>query len=140
MAEAIARSRLAELGWDHVAVASAGTSSFGASPASDGALGAAGAHGLDLSAHASQPVTPDLLDGADLVLTMTPSHLLRVVELGGGERAALLTSFASGIEGDVPDAVPDPFGGSAEVYEETFELLEVLVDRTLLRLEPVLKP
>ena len=83
----------------------------------------------------------ELIDGADLVLAMTHGHLLRVVELGGGGNAALITSFAAG-EGD-PDlasGVPDPFGGPDEVYEETFQLLEVMVDRTLSRLDPVLKP
>jgi len=141
MAEAIARDRLGALGWDHVEVASAGTSSFSVSPASDGAQVAARRRGLDLSEHRSRALTVGLLEQADLVLTMTHGHLLRVVELGGGGSAALLASFAAG-EGD-PDlapAVPDPFGGTDEVYEETFQLLEVMVDRMLSRLEPVLKP
>jgi len=139
MAEAIARKHLDALDWDHVEVASAGTSCFAPSAASEGALTAGRRHGLDLSEHRSQPLTPEVLDEADLVLTMTPSHLLRVVELGGGDRAAQLTSFAGGSGGsDLPPAVPDPFGGPDEAYEETFQLLEVLVDRTLLRLEPIL--
>lgn len=141
MAEAIARARMAELGWDHVEVASAGTSSFSPSPASDGAMSAAGRRGLDLSEHRSRALTTDLLDRADLVLTMTPGHLLRVVELGGGGSAALLASFAAGDgDPDLAPSVPDPFGGPDEAYEETFRLLETLVDRTLSRLEPVLKP
>jgi len=141
MAEAIARDRLAALGWHHVEVASAGTSSFSPSPASEGAMSAAGRRGLDLSAHRSRALTVELIDKADLVLAMTHGHLLRVVELGGGGNAALLTSFAAGEEDpDLAPAVPDPFGGPDEVYEETFQLLEVMVDRTLSRLEPVLKP
>ena len=72
---------------------------------------------------------------------MTPNHLLRVVELGGGGSATLLTSFAAGDhDADIAQTVPDPFGGSPQVYEETFAFLETLVGRTLVRLEPVLKP
>jgi len=114
---------------------------FSPSPASEGARSTAQRRGLDLSAHRSRALTVELLDRADLVLAMTHGHLLTVVELGGGGSAALLPSFAAG-EGDAElvSAVPDPFGGSDEVYEETFKLLEVLVDRTLNRLEPVLKP
>lgn len=139
MAEAIARDRLGALGWSHVEVASAGTSSFAPIPASDGTLATGQRHGLDLSEHRSQALTPEVLDDVDLVLTMTPSHLLRVVELGGGDRAAVLTSFAGGSDDpDLPPAVSDPFGGPDEAYEETFQLLETLVERTLLRLEPAL--
>ena len=57
MAEAIARDRLGGIGWDHVEVASAGTSSFSASPASEGALSVAQRRGMDLSEHRSRPLT-----------------------------------------------------------------------------------
>ncbi len=137
MAEAIARDRIGALEWDHVEVASAGTSSFLPSPPSEGAARAAGRHGLDLSQHRSQALTDELVRGVDLVLTMTPAHLERVVELGAGDRAALLAAFAQG--GDAAEGyppVPDPFGGSDDTYEETFLLLQTLVERSLLRLAP----
>jgi len=141
MAEAIAQDRLGALGWDHVEVASAGTSSFSPTSASEGAQAVAQRRGLDLSEHRSRALTVELLEHVDLVLAMTHGHLLRVVELGGGGSAALLTSFAAGDDdSDLTQAVPDPFGGPDEVYEETFQLLEMLVDQTLSRLEPVLKP
>lgn len=141
MAEAIARRELARRGWTHVEVASAGTAAGAESPASQGALHAARRAGLDLSGHRARPLTPEDLAGADLILAMTPSHLLRVVELGGGDRAALLASFAAAGSGEgLPHAVPDPFGGSDAVYEETFELLEELVERSLDRLEPMIAP
>ena len=97
--------------------------------------------GLDLSEHRSRALTQDLLGGADLVLAMTPGHLMRVVELGGGGSAALLAAFAAGEEDpDEAESVPDPFGGSEEVYDETFRRLETLVEQVLKRLEPVLTP
>lgn len=134
MAEAIARRRAGELGWDHVEVASAGVAAYSGSPASGGALRAAEAHGLDLSTHRSTLLTHDVAVGADLILTMSPSHLMRLIELGAGDRAALLTSYAGGPDDDSGVAVPDPIGGPDEEYLETFARLDQLIARVLERL------
>lgn len=139
MAEAIARKRAEELGWGHVEVASAGVAAFAGSPASGGAVRAARAYGLDLSAHASRALTTREAQAADLILTMSPDHLMRVMELGAGDRAALLTSYAGGHPAGFPaSSVPDPIGGTDEEYEETFRLLDRLIGRVLERLQPVL--
>lgn len=141
MAEAIARERVEERGWSHVEVASAGVAAFPGSPASDGAVRIAEARGLDLSGHGSTALTPEVADSADLILTMTSSHLMRVVELGAGERAAVITSFADGAD-DATDlsGVPDPVGGPDEEYEETFDVLDDLIRRSLDRIEPLVEP
>lgn len=150
MAEAIARRRIAERGWTDVEVRSAGVAAFPGSPASAGAVRASDAHGLDLTGHRSTPLTAELADQADLVLTMSSNHLVRVVELGAGERAAVITAFAGGPEG-VPetgeddvcvaeDGVPDPIGGSDEAYAMTFDVLDDLVVRALHRLRPLMEP
>jgi protein-tyrosine-phosphatase len=100
---------------------------------------AAEAHGLDLVDHRSRPLSARDAEAADLILTMSADHLVRVVELGGGERAALLTSYAGGHPDGFPaTSVPDPIGGTDEDYEETFQLLEGLIQRVLERLQPVL--
>jgi len=138
MAEVIARRRASELGWGHVEVSSAGVGAFGSSPASGGALRAAAAHDLDLSGHSSTLLTEDVAAGADLILTMSPSHLMRVIELGAGDRAALLTSYAGGLDDTSGVAIPDPIGGPDQEYRETFRLLDDLIERVLDRLQPVL--
>ena len=139
MAEAIARRRAEELGWSHVEVSSAGVAASWGSPASDGAIRAARGRGLDLSGHTSRGLTESQAQEADLILTMSPEHLMRVLELGGGDRAALLTSYAGGHPDGFPaTSIPDPIGGPNEEYEATFHLLERLIDRVLERLEPVL--
>jgi len=139
MAEVIAQRRTRELGWDHVQVQSAGSAAaFMGAGASGGAVRAAEAHGLDLSAHQSKPLTEELAASADLILTMTPMHLMRVIELGAGERAALLSSYAGGLEDASGVSIPDPIGGPDEEYEETFHLLDELIERVLERLRPVL--
>jgi protein-tyrosine-phosphatase len=139
MAEVIARRRAEELGLSRLEVRSAGIAAFDGSPASGGALRVAEAAGLDLSSHESRPLTEAEAHAADLILTMSPEHLMRVVEIGGGARAALLTSYAGGHPDGFPaNSVPDPIGGSDEEYAQTFRLLEQLIERVLERLRPSL--
>jgi protein-tyrosine-phosphatase len=139
MAEVIARRRIAELGLEHVDVQSAGVAAFGGAPASDGAVRVVAAHGLDLSRHRARQLSAQEAAGADLILTMTAEHLMRVIELGAGERAALLTSYAGGHPDGFPaSSIPDPVGGPDEEYEETFQLLEDTIGRALERLQAVL--
>ncbi len=138
MAEVLARREAAARGWDGVEVRSAGAAAANGAPASEGARRAAQRHGLDLSDHVSRPLTQDEVRRADLILTMSGHHLVRVMELGGGDRATLLTAFAAGDgEERLPESVTDPIGGGDEAYEETFTLLETLVRRVFDRLQPV---
>ena len=141
LAEALAQRELGTLGW-RVEVRSAGVSALSGTPASSGSLGAAQRHGLDLREHRSREVDEELIDWADLILVMSPSHLVRLAQLGGAGKAALLDAFAQGEEGgeDVGGGVPDPFGGDDDAYEETYRTLEELVDKALRRLEPILAP
>ncbi len=139
MAAVIARRAAAELGWQGFEVRSAGVAAFDGDHASGGAVRAAAGNGLDLSEHVATPLTPELAEWADLILVMSPSHLVRVVELGRGESAALITSFAEGREEDGTASVPDPIGGPDEHYLETFEFLERLIARAFRRLEPVVE-
>lgn len=144
LAEVTARQRIGDLGWEQVEVASAGVTAFSGSPASDGSVRTARTAGLDLSRHAATLLTPEQAETADLILTMSSSHLMRVVELGAGERAAMITSFAEGGEGDegewVGHGVPDPIGGGDDEYDATFRILDDLIRRTLDRLQPVVNP
>ena len=143
LAEAIARREAEARGWPHLEASSAGVAAGGGSPASAGSLGAGAEVGLDLTGHTSTQLTADLVAEADLILTMSPHHLMAVIELGGGGHATLLTAFAEGREAedafDAP-AIPDPFGGPLEEYVRTRDRLDTLVRQVLDRLEPVLAP
>lgn len=134
MAEVLFRSLSEERDSQTFEVRSAGTSAAPGRPASHGALRAVLRHGLTLTDHASSPLSPELIEWADLVLTMGPSHLARVHELGGAEKSALLGAFAQGEDWLFDPAVPDPFGGDDETYEATFRTLEGLVIAALDRL------
>lgn len=127
---------------------SAGVAAMAGGPASPGSLEVADRHGMSLEDHRSSPLTPALADWANLILTMSASHLGGVALVGGGERASVITEFAAGLEADaepaartqVPDGVPDPFGGDISEYEDTYRALESLVERVLDRLSPVIAP
>jgi len=142
MARVILESALARRGWSQVVeVRSAGVGAYPGSPATGEAVRVAKRRGLDLSGHESTPLDEELVEWADLILTMSPSHLAPVAWAGGGERAAVITAFARGGEGDpqaAGEGVLDPFGGAESVYEATFLELEELVEKVLDRLEPIL--
>lgn len=140
LAEAITRRELERRRWSHVEVRSAGTGAAAGQPASAGSERAARRHGLGLEGHRTRPLDADVIAWADVVLVMSPAHLLRAVGLGAGEKAALLTSFAADDAEEGGEGVPDPFGGADEEYEAAYRLLERLVDRTLDRLAPILSP
>ena len=120
MAESIARRLLAERQQTDVQVSSAGTNAWPDAPASDGALLVSMEHGSDLGDHRARLLSPDLVERADLILTMGPHHLERAEALGGAGRAHLLTAYAGGSG----HPVSDPFGGDLEVYRATYEELE----------------
>lgn len=138
LASAIARRALEQRGWTHVSVKSAGIACMPGAPASEGALEAAAEAGLDLGDHISQPLTPALIDWADVILAMGPSHLGAIAELGAADKAALLTDFMEGDSAGV--AIEDPYGGDLASYRTTYHQLEQAIDALLARLEPILSP
>ena len=141
MAEGIARRRIADLGWAGVQVRSAGVGAFPGAPPSGGALRVAASHGLDLSEHSASLFTAGDAEWADLVLTMSPSHLMRVVDLGAGDRVELLTAFALGEAGPAEaSSIPDPIGGPDAEYEATYQRLDELIALVMERLKPEVAP
>ena len=118
LAEALCKRVLADrLGCDPVeledrgvVVRSAGVAAFHGDAPSETAVVAAAEYGVDLSAHRSRPVNPELLADATDVVTMTRSHaaVLAYRFPGVGPEPAMLCG---------PDEdLPDPIGGDLEIY------------------------
>lgn len=139
MAEAIARAVARERGLDDVTVGSAGVSANVGSAAADAATLVALEHGLDLAAHRSRQLTPDLVERADVIFAMSRPHAEQAAALGGVGKTFLLTEFAS--RGEDARSVSDPFGGDLATYRATFAELEVAIRRVFDRLvaEPRLR-
>ena len=132
MAEALARHALEERGVDDVQVASAGTSAWDGSPASEEVPRVLGEIGVELGEHASSPLTPERVEWADLILVMNVRHRAAVEEMGGGDRVALVTSFMEGPGADEP--VLDPVGAGVETYRSTRDQLRRAVDAVIDRI------
>jgi len=125
LAEALLVRALQGRGVEGVAVISAGTGAWDGAPASEGAYLVGLERGLDLSGHRARLLTRELVDQADLILTMARHHRARVDELGGEGRVFVLGEYG-GREGDEAE-VSDPFGGDLDVYRDTCAELEALV-------------
>jgi protein-tyrosine-phosphatase len=132
MAEVIGRSLVAQRHLNGVTVSSAGVAADAISGASEGSLLIAMEHGLDLSRHRSRQLTSAAIASADLVLTMSPSHLLAVEGMGGQGKAHLLSAFAT--RGESARSVSDPIGGDISIYRDTFDELHALISRAFDRL------
>ena len=132
------RSPMAEALFNEIAAAhqsdvraeSAGLSASNGLPATDGACAAMRRLGLDIASHCSRRLTQDLIDRADLILTMSTVHRRRIAGSFPEARSkvVVLGDYA-GIKGDVED----PFGGTLEAYyrcaEQLSRLVEALYDR-----------
>jgi protein-tyrosine-phosphatase len=132
LAEALLARALQGRGVEGVAVTSAGTGAWDGAPASEGAYLVGLERGLDLSGHRARLLTRELVDQADLILTMARHHRARVDELGGEGRVFVLGEYG-GREGDEAE-VSDPFGGDLDVYRDTCAELEALVTAVAERL------
>jgi protein-tyrosine phosphatase len=131
MAEAIMRARLAErLGVERSAleaagftVRSAGTSAASGGYAADQAVQVMSERGIDLEAHRSKPLTPALVDEAEVIYVMSTSHA-HTIEEWFPESSAKVRLLD-------PEGVPDPVGQSVERYRETADLLDERITQAI---------
>lgn len=112
---------------------SAGLAAGEGMPASDGALRAAAARGLDLSGHRSSQLGAEDLEWADLVLGMTHGHVDAVRGRAPGVRTVPVTGFLPVGDPLAGVSIADPFGGSDEDYEVVWQALERAVSAMLRR-------
>jgi len=109
-----------------VSVASAGTSAMDGSPASRYSIEVAGEDGLDLNQHRSRMLDAGMVRDADLIVTMGVGHRQTVGALNADalEYTFLLTNFSDSHHGDIPD----PIGGSLEVYRRTRRVIRECIE------------
>src|SRR5438552_10595722 len=131
-AAALRQRALAQRGIDGLEVASAGTGAWDGAPVSEGAYLVGLERGLDLSSHRARLLTRELVEEADLILTMARHHRARVDELGGEGRVFVLGEYA-GREGSEVE-VSDPFGGDLDVDRDTCSELDALLQAAVERI------
>jgi protein arginine phosphatase len=132
MAEVLLDRALKERGVEGVTVGSAGTGAWDGAPVSEGAYLVALENGLDLSAHQARLLTRELVEQADLILTMSRQHRARVSDLAGEDKVVVLGEYAG--QGGTSPEVRDPYGGELEGYRETFTQLDHLISGVVDRL------
>ncbi len=108
-----------------VSVVSAGIAAASGGAATAEAIDVMSDHGLDLSAHVSQPVSDRLVRHADIVFTMTDGHRQAIV--GHWRDAAARTYLLCGDQGDVSD----PIGGPKELYQRCADQIEAAIAQRL---------
>jgi protein-tyrosine phosphatase len=137
MAEALTRHALLEREWSGVEVASAGVAAATGEPASPEVPEVLEEAGVEMHDHTARSLTPDLVDWADAIFVMGPSHLAVVESMGGEHKVAPITRYAPGEE-DEP--VLDPIGQDISVYRSTRDQLRRAVDGLLDRIQPLVAP
>ncbi|WP_017725985.1 low molecular weight protein arginine phosphatase [Halalkalibacterium ligniniphilum] len=128
LAEALLRHKLKD--HSQVESRSAGVHAFPGSSASEGTQTILSERGIEMN-HSAQPVTEELLDWADVVLTMTQGHkqLLLAHAPHQQEKIFTLKEYALGSVEELD--VSDPFGGSLDVYRQTAVEIEECVDKLI---------
>jgi ribose 5-phosphate isomerase B len=121
IAEAILRDMLKKYeASGRLKISSAGLAAQEGSGASQGAIEVMREYGIDLAQHRSRQLTLDMLQCADLVLTMTPTHKNIVVEMSPDEKKSnVFTLYEFATDGkDTVSRIVDPFGGDIDVYRK----------------------
>jgi len=127
-AEALMRQRLEQHG-AFAEVKSCGVQNIGSQPVPNIALQVAAEFDVDMSAHRSTFVSPELLQQAALVLVMSErqrKHLGHIYPTGIG-KVFLLSQPDDG------EDIPDPIGQPEDFYRETYAEINRLVDAWLAR-------
>ncbi len=118
MAEALLRHALTAEGepLKSLPIISAGVAARRGEPATDHAAAALKKVGIACAAHASRPLTQDMLNQAALVLCMTESHrgMIRQTALPPPARLHLFREF---MPAGSSREIVDPYGGPLSAYE-----------------------
>jgi len=101
MAEALFKEMVGEKR-EEFEIISAGTSALEGEPAAGEAVKALEEQGIILTGHRSRPVTTELLERSDLIITMTRGHKERLLDLmpEAGEKIFTLKEFSGKVKGN----------------------------------------
>lgn len=116
MAEALLKSRIPAMSAGKFAVSSAGIAAMEGGMASAGAVEALAEINVDMSGHRSRPVSPEILDRADLILAMDESHksYIRTYFPAASGKTYLLSEYAD--RRGPAESIADPMGSGQDSY------------------------
>lgn len=139
MAEALLKQMLKSYNDEkkqEINIISAGISAREGDGASLNAIKAMRELGIDLTGHSATQLTEELIQQADLILTMTQSHrdMVMIMDPSARDKTYPLIEYTEDeVSGTRDLDITDPFGGSLSVYRSSAaqikESLEKLVEK-----------
>lgn len=136
MAEGLFRHMINEKGLgNEISVESAGVFAATGESASNQAIEAMEGHSIDISNHKARQLTKEMIDNADLILTMTNSHKRAIISVNDKalNKVFTLTEYAYGSERNTD--IMDPFGAPVQVYEkcliEIKNALNIIIEKLI---------
>jgi protein-tyrosine-phosphatase len=144
MAEALASKVLTSLNLtEKIQIFSAGIAAFPCAPVSDEAHSVLSGQGLDLSGHKARQLTEEMVNDADLILTMTAAQkqLLQDLFPDMAKKIFIVKEFAEHSQ-DIEDInkqeqfsydIADPCGKSEAVYQQCAEELSQAIEGVIKR-------
>ena len=88
------------------------------------AVAAAGSRGIDLSAHRSRIVTPELLDAADIVLVMDAAQASALQRIGRGAARAVILLGDLDPEARDGRVIADPWAKPVSEFSDVYERID----------------
>lgn len=127
MASALLGKLLAEYGVrpEEVCIESAGLFAVPSQPASAEAVQIVQAEGMDLSQHRSRILTPDMVNWADLVLTMTAAQRNQLGDKYPHLQAKIYT--LAEYAGRPEEEIEDPYGQGMPAYQTSLQQIKELL-------------
>lgn len=131
MAEALANTIISSSAFE-VEFSSAGIYAVKGQSASQNAARVMNEMGIDISHHISTPISDELLDDNQLILTLTESHKNLIFSNYPNARNKTFTLLEYiGENGDITD----PFGGDIEIYRNCATQIKNAIEKLLLILK-----
>lgn len=131
MAEALFRAKADK----NIKVKSAGIYAMPGMSASEGTMKVLKERSIRFE-HESKPLTEELVDWADIILTMTKNHHEMTVQTypKAADKIFTLKEFAFDANTDIEDIL-DPVGGSTDTYRATAKEMDPLLEAALHRIK-----
>jgi protein-tyrosine-phosphatase len=129
MAEGLLRKLLGpDGGWD---ISSAGVCASNGCPASPNAVSVLREKGIDISSHYSRNLTAELIEKADMLVTMTRSHRNAIMAIApdSTDKVFLLKSFGVA---QSPVDIYDPVGEALDVYRRVRDEIDAALPDLIL--------
>lgn len=123
MAEALFRDKMAD---ERLQIKSAGVAAYGGQPASPNAVKALSERGITHN-HLAQRLDAELVDWADLILTMTFSHkeLIHTFFPQSNGKTYTLNEYVGSSKLDIDD----PFGGGLSTYQKSRDEIDAALEK-----------